>query len=58
MGVTWAQSVNRHFETTIRIQSDRAHAVIDTGPYAFVRHPMYAGGLLVFGFNVFIGPKG
>lgn len=42
MGVTWAQSVNRHFETTIRIQTDRAHAVIDTGPYAFIRHPGYA----------------
>jgi protein-S-isoprenylcysteine O-methyltransferase Ste14 len=42
MGVTWAQSVNRHFETTIRIQSDRAHAVIDTGPYAWIRHPGYA----------------
>ena len=42
MGVTWAQSVNRHFETTIRIQSDRAHAVIDTGPYAYIRHPGYA----------------
>lgn len=42
MGVTWAQSVNRHFETTIRIQTDRAHAVIDTGPYAYIRHPGYA----------------
>lgn len=42
MGVTWAQSVNRHFETTIRIQSDREHAVIATGPYAFIRHPGYA----------------
>jgi protein-S-isoprenylcysteine O-methyltransferase Ste14 len=42
MGTTWAQSVNRHFEPTVRIQTDRDHKVIDTGPYAFIRHPGYA----------------
>lgn len=42
MGATWAQSVNRHFETTVRIQSDRDHRVIDRGPYAHIRHPGYA----------------
>jgi protein-S-isoprenylcysteine O-methyltransferase Ste14 len=42
MGTTWAQSVNRHFETTVRIQSDRDHHVIDRGPYAHIRHPGYA----------------
>jgi protein-S-isoprenylcysteine O-methyltransferase Ste14 len=42
MGATWAQSVNRHFEGTVRIQSDRDHKVIDTGPYAHIRHPGYA----------------
>lgn len=42
MGTTWAQSVNRHFETTVRIQSDRGHRVIDRGPYAHIRHPGYA----------------
>lgn len=42
LGVTWAQSVNRHFEPTVRIQSDRDHKVIDTGPYAHIRHPGYA----------------
>jgi protein-S-isoprenylcysteine O-methyltransferase Ste14 len=40
-GVTWAQSVNRHFEATVRIQTDRDHKVIDTGPYAIIRHPGY-----------------
>jgi protein-S-isoprenylcysteine O-methyltransferase Ste14 len=40
-GVTWAQSVNRHFEATVRIQTDRDHKVIDTGPYAMIRHPGY-----------------
>jgi protein-S-isoprenylcysteine O-methyltransferase Ste14 len=45
MGVTWAQSVNRHFECTVRIQSDRDHKVIDSGPYAHIRHPGYAFAL-------------
>lgn len=42
---SWAQGVNRHFEVTVRIQTDRGHKVIDTGPYAAIRHPGYAGGL-------------
>jgi len=34
---SWAQGVNRHFEVTVRIQTDRGHKVIDTGPYAVIR---------------------
>jgi protein-S-isoprenylcysteine O-methyltransferase Ste14 len=30
----------------IRIQDERGQTVIDTGPYAVMRHPMYAGALL------------
>lgn len=30
----------------IRIQGERQQKVIDTGPYALVRHPMYAGAFL------------
>ncbi|QDU50787.1 methyltransferase family protein [Gimesia panareensis] len=44
--VTWAEGVNRFFEVTVRIQTDRGHAVIDTGPYAIARHPGYVGGIL------------
>ncbi len=47
MGTAWAQAVNRHFEATVRIQTDRDHKVIDTGPYAYIRHPGYAFGLLM-----------
>ena len=32
----------------VRIDRDAGHKVITTGPYAVVRHPMYAGLLLVF----------
>jgi protein-S-isoprenylcysteine O-methyltransferase Ste14 len=42
VGLTWAMSVNKFFEPSVRIQSDRGHEVIDTGPYAIVRHPGYA----------------
>jgi len=35
--------VNPFFEKTVRIQTDHGHRVIDTGPYAYVRHPGYAG---------------
>src|SRR6185503_11536785 len=30
----------------VRVQSERGQRVIDTGPYAVVRHPMYAAALL------------
>src|SRR5580704_17294383 len=45
--ITWAQSVNKFFESTVRIQSDRAQRVIKSGPYTAVRHPGYLGGVLV-----------
>jgi protein-S-isoprenylcysteine O-methyltransferase Ste14 len=48
VGPTWAASVNKFFEPTLRIQTDRGHKVIDTGPYAIIRHPGYAFGFLLF----------
>jgi protein-S-isoprenylcysteine O-methyltransferase Ste14 len=44
--VTWAEAVNKFFEVTVRIQTERGQTVIDTGPYAMVRHPGYVGGIL------------
>jgi protein-S-isoprenylcysteine O-methyltransferase Ste14 len=38
-----AMRENRFFSAVVRIQSDRGHHVIDSGPYAVVRHPGYAG---------------
>lgn len=40
---TWAMGVNPFFEKTVRIQTERGHHVIDTGPYRIVRHPGYLG---------------
>ncbi len=39
--IAWAMLVNTHFEKTVRIQTDRDHRVIDTGPYRLMRHPGY-----------------
>lgn len=43
---TWAMVVNRFFSAVVRIQTDRGHTVVTTGPYRFVRHPGYAGGAI------------
>ena len=34
---------NRFFSAVVRIQDDRGHRVVDSGPYSIVRHPGYAG---------------
>jgi protein-S-isoprenylcysteine O-methyltransferase Ste14 len=44
----WAEGVNEFFEPGVRIQSERHQRVIDTGPYALIRHPGYVSGMLVF----------
>ena len=45
---TWAMVVNRFFSAVVRIRTDRGHKVVNSGPYHFIRHPGYAGGLLGF----------
>ncbi len=47
---SWALIENRFFSGTVRIQTERGHHVISTGPYRIVRHPGYAGGLLGYLF--------
>jgi len=44
---SWALLVNRHFEASVRIQTDRDHRVITDGPYQYIRHPGYIGGIVV-----------
>jgi protein-S-isoprenylcysteine O-methyltransferase Ste14 len=43
----WVYRVNKFAEPGVRIQTERGHKVIDTGPYAVVRHPLYLGALLM-----------
>jgi len=40
----------------VRIQSDRGHKVIDGGPYAIVRHPLYSfSGFVAVGMALALG---
>jgi protein-S-isoprenylcysteine O-methyltransferase Ste14 len=39
---------NSYLSPAVRIQSDRGQIVVSTGPYHYVRHPMYSGALLLF----------
>ena len=39
---------NRFFSSMIRIQADRGHTPVSSGPYGRVRHPGYAGGILIY----------
>ena len=47
-GSIWVEAVNKFAEPGVRIQTERGHKVIDTGPYAIVRHPMYATAFPLF----------
>ncbi|WP_444922499.1 methyltransferase family protein [Microbulbifer sp. CnH-101-G] len=42
----WAIHSNPFFSSVVRIQEDRGHSVISSGPYALIRHPGYAGVLV------------
>lgn len=42
----WAFKQNTYLAQYVRIQKDRGHRVITTGPYEYVRHPMYVGIIL------------
>jgi protein-S-isoprenylcysteine O-methyltransferase Ste14 len=42
---------NRFAAPVVRVQTERGHRVVSTGPYAFVRHPMYAS-MLFYGLGV------
>jgi protein-S-isoprenylcysteine O-methyltransferase Ste14 len=46
---------NRFAVPVVKLQTERQHVVIDTGPYAFVRHPMYSGIILaLFGMPLWL----
>jgi len=46
--VLWAVATNTFLSRYVRIQEDRQQQVVITGPYRYVRHPMYSGILILF----------
>ncbi len=43
---SYALITNAFFSGTVRIQEERGHKVVSSGPYAWVRHPGYLGSLV------------
>ncbi|MFX1570137.1 MAG: methyltransferase family protein [Promethearchaeota archaeon] len=43
----WVMMTNPYFELTVRIQEDRHHIVINSGPYKIIRHPGYASEIIL-----------
>ena len=46
--IWWVLASNTFASHAVRVQEDRGQRVIGTGPYAHVRHPMYAGIIVCF----------
>jgi protein-S-isoprenylcysteine O-methyltransferase Ste14 len=52
----WAMIANKFFSAVIRIQKERNQTVVSDGPYKFMRHPGYAGGILtLFSTPIMLG---
>lgn len=49
--VLWPMAENRFFVGMVRIQTERGHQVINSGPYRFMRHPGYLGSILYLTFT-------
>jgi protein-S-isoprenylcysteine O-methyltransferase Ste14 len=47
---------NRYLSPAVRLQAERSHTVVRTGPYRYVRHPMYSAFVfLAFGTPLLLG---
>jgi len=44
---TWPMFINKWFSSMVRIQDDRGQLVCQDGPYRYIRHPGYVGGILM-----------
>ena len=46
--IMWVMHVNSFAAPLVKVQSERGHHVISSGPYGWVRHPMYSGAIAFF----------
>jgi len=54
--IAWVFRENAFAAAVVKVQSERGHHVISSGPYAFVRHPMYSGAVLfLIGIALLLG---
>ena len=54
--IFWVLRTNPYSSAAVEIQEDRGHTAITTGPYQYVRHPMYVGAiLLIFSIPLALG---
>jgi protein-S-isoprenylcysteine O-methyltransferase Ste14 len=54
--IMWVLHENSFASVVVRLQTERGHHLVSTGPYAFVRHPMYSGIiLLLVGASLLLG---
>jgi protein-S-isoprenylcysteine O-methyltransferase Ste14 len=44
----WVMHENSFAAPVVKVQTERGHRVVSSGPYAIVRHPMYSGGVVFF----------
>jgi len=53
---TWSTVVNKYFSAVVRVQKERGQIVVTSGPYQYVRHPGYAGGIVAnFAVPILLG---
>ncbi len=56
--LVWIMRENTYLSQVVKIDIDRAHKVITTGPYAVVRHPMYTVTIiLLFAVPIALGSQ-
>ncbi len=54
--IAWVMKENTFLSRVVKIDVDRGHRVATTGPYAYVRHPMYSAVLvLLLAFPLALG---
>jgi len=46
--IMWVMRENSFAAPVVKLQTERGHRVVSTGPYAWIRHPMYSGTILFF----------